>query len=171
MDPTSLNPATYFISQDTFLVKAQASYEYSSTLTENILVIDTSLLPTPSYTNITSTQSNPIVLQQSTSLSVSKQTIVKIEASGKLTTFNRSYLKLLDALSFIGGIFQTILAVFFFMAGYNRFHFEMRFANEYFKTKETKDNTFKFWFRHSIQGVLKGTKYEPEWSPLVDKRN
>ena len=57
------------------------------------------------------------------------QTVLKIEVSGRSTTYNRSYLKLVDALAYIGGIFNSILAIFFFIEGFNRYFFEMRFAN------------------------------------------
>lgn len=123
VDPKSITPATYLLSADTFLVKALSSLDYSSPLNLNTLVIDKSLLPTPSYTNITSTQSMPIKLKQTMVFSMAVQTTLRIEASGRTLSYKRSYLKILDALSFIGGIFQTILAVFFFMGAYNRFFF------------------------------------------------
>ncbi len=56
------------------------------------------------------------------------QTILKIEKSGRTSTYNRTYLKLIDALAYVGGIFNSILAIFFFMGLFGRFYFEMKFA-------------------------------------------
>lgn len=55
-------------------------------------------------------------------------TIVRIEKSSKTTTYNRVYLKLLDALAYVGGIFSTLLALFFFLGMFMRFYYEMKFA-------------------------------------------
>jgi hypothetical protein len=52
-----------------------------------------------------------------------KQTIVKIEKSVRTTVYNRSFLKLLDAAAYVGGIFSSILAIFFFMNLFGRFNF------------------------------------------------
>ena len=83
------------------------------------------------------------------------QTTLKIEVSGKSVTYVRSYLKILDALSYIGGIFSSILAVFFFIEGFNRYFFEMRFSNEYFKTKETKKIDFITYLKSTTYPILK----------------
>jgi len=115
VDPTSPNPSTYFLSQDTFLVKAQSSYTYSSKVNKHTLIVDNSVMPTAKITNTTSTDTNEIVLQQQTIISATILTILNIEVSGRSVTYNRSYLKLLDAISYIGGIFNSILAIFFFI--------------------------------------------------------
>jgi hypothetical protein len=51
------------------------------------------------------------------------QTILKIEKSPRTSTYKRTFLKLLDAIAYVGGIFNSILAVFFFMSLYGRFYF------------------------------------------------
>ena len=44
------------------------------------------------------------------------------------------YVQLVDALSFVGGIFQVVVGIFFFMIIFGRVFFEFKFARRYFKT-------------------------------------
>ena len=55
VEPTSQKPSSYYISEDTFLVKAQSSYVYSSKVNKNTLIIDNSVMPSPQYSNTTGT--------------------------------------------------------------------------------------------------------------------
>lgn len=99
-----------------------------------------------------------------------KTTIVKIEKSVRSTTFKRSFLKLLDAAAYAGGMFNTILALFFFMRTYHRFHFEMKFAEYYFNCKEARDIGFLSWVKLNVFNVVSSTPCKPEW-PVEEKRN
>lgn len=56
------------------------------------------------------------------------QTVLMIERSGKTINYSRSYLKMLDAVAYVGGIFTSILAIFFFMGLYGRYNFEVKFG-------------------------------------------
>ena len=75
-DPVS--PTTYYISQDTFLVKGQSYYEYSSKLDQNNLTTDNSVLPTQNFQTTLSFQSNPIELQTVMNLAPMYQSILKV---------------------------------------------------------------------------------------------
>ena len=86
-----------------------------------------------------------------------------------MTFYNRTFYKLLAALSFVGGIFNSILAIFFFMTMFMRFMFEMRFAEYYFNNDEARDVGFFAWIRQAIFSVVKGTFLEPDWD-VTEKR-
>ncbi len=45
------------------------------------------------------------------------------QRSGKSTTYYRSYYKIMDALSFVGGTYNSIFLLFFFMGGFMAFFF------------------------------------------------
>ena len=63
VDPTSVNASTFYLSEDTFIVKAQASYSYSSKVNKHSLIVDSSLLPTQKLAITTSTDTNTLILQ------------------------------------------------------------------------------------------------------------
>lgn len=44
--------------------------------------------------------------------------LINFQGSNYYTVYNRSFLKILDAFSYIGGIFNSLIAVFFFMKMY-----------------------------------------------------
>jgi hypothetical protein len=44
-------------------------------------------------------------------------------------------MKVLDAFAYVGGIFNSILALFFFMVNFGGLVYEMKFASLYFKKK------------------------------------
>lgn len=60
------------------------------------------------------------------------------QRSTKTIFYKRSFYKILDAFSYIGGMFQVILGAFFFMAIVGRLFFETEFAKKYFKAKEVE---------------------------------
>ena len=121
---------TYYISQDTLLVKKAGFFEYSSKLNQNNLTIDESLTPIANLVSMNTFEAEAVENQNVVDSAPTNglATMLKIENSGRVTNFNRSFYKLLAALSFVGGIFNSILAIFFFMLLFMRFMFEMRFA-------------------------------------------
>jgi hypothetical protein len=165
----ALQPSTYYISQDTFLVKGQSYYEYSSRLDLNTLDTDGTVLPGSKLASTTSLEANPIVLQTVMNLAPIYQTVLKVEKSGKVTSHKRAFLKLLDALAYVGGIFNSLLAIFFFMAMFMRFFFEMKFADYYFKCEEAKEVGFFSFGKQMVYGMLSATPFKPNWE-LNEKR-
>jgi hypothetical protein len=101
---------------------------YGSKLDQNILESDESISPQIQINTTTSTESNKVEQKAYMQLSPVHMTILRIEKSGKTTTYTRTYLKLLDALAYVGGIFSSLLALFFFLGMYMRFYYEMKFA-------------------------------------------
>lgn len=80
---------------------------------------------------------------------------------------NRSFFKVLDALSYVGGIFNTLLAGFFIIKLYGKSFFEMHFAFRFFKKKEANNFGFFSFLKQSIWNVLKKTGYNMEWAKGV----
>ena len=106
------------------------SYSYLSKLSINKLIIDESFLPMPQYSTTSGVLPNPASIVEL--LINSEQTKIIIESGNELVTYNRSYLKVLDVLSFIGGIVNIVLIIGIFITGFNRYYFEMCFARRYF---------------------------------------
>ena len=73
-----INPTTYYISQDTILVKAQAYYEYSSKLNQNNLTIDESVTPKTNLISQNSFEANPAIVQSIMETAPRYQTVFKI---------------------------------------------------------------------------------------------
>jgi hypothetical protein len=92
-----------------------------------------------------------------------------ISNSGAKTTYRRSYLKLLDAVSYTGGIFQALLGIFFFMNSYGSFVYEMKFASSYFKAKEAFGIGFFSYCKQLAYGALTSAKVKLDW-PIVKQR-
>lgn len=110
IEPTNVNPATYYLSEDTFIVKAVSSYTYSSKINRHNLTIDNSVTPgLHKYTTTMSTDTEPLILQENTLISSVVQSVLKIEVSGRDLTYIRSYLQLSDAFSYIGGMYSFLL--------------------------------------------------------------
>ena len=62
-------------------------------------------------------------------------TNIRIERSEQTNTVERKYLKLVDVLSYVGGIFPALFGIFFFMKAFGMYFFEMTFAFSHFKCK------------------------------------
>jgi len=90
-------------------------------------------------------------------------TILRIEKSGKITTYNRKYLKIIDALAYIGGLFSSLLALFFFLGMFMRFYYEMNFAEYYYNSKDARSITFMSFIKQGLFGVLSSTPLKPNW--------
>ncbi len=70
----------------------------------------------------------------------------------------------------MGGIFNSILAVFFFMSLFGRYYFEMKFAEYYFNSKEARGAGFLTWIKQMVYNVLAPTPLRPDWE-IMEKRN
>ncbi len=97
------------------------------------------------------------------SITALAQIIVTFQRSIKTYRFKRSFYKLTDALSYIGGMFQVVVGVFFFMDIVGRLFFEIELAKKCFKTKITQS----FGFKESIHQLLfrfcTAINCKPEW--------
>ena len=83
--------------------------------------------------------------------------------------YKRSYFTILDALSYIGGIFNALLALFIFMSIYGEVFFEMFFAKVYFRANEVRSFGFVSFIQQMIFTMLKMIKCKPDWD-LTEKR-
>lgn len=102
-----------------------------------------------------------------------KQTVeARITSSGKKIIVRKAYRKLLDALSYVGGILAAFVPAFFFMEAYGTAVFEMLFAAKYFKAKIAKDFGFLKWMQMSAYDVLKKVNKQPEsWKDAETRNN
>ena len=79
---------------------------------------------------------------------------IDIDRSPLTTTYDRRYMKVLDVLSYVGGIFPALFGVFFFMKGFGLFFFEMTFAYIHFKCKETRYRSFGNYIKMTLYRML-----------------
>ena len=63
---------------------------------------------------------------------------------------SRSYLKIIDVLSYVGGVFPALFAAFFFMKFFGLYFFEMTFAFRHFKCNEVKENNFGTYVKKTL---------------------
>jgi hypothetical protein len=90
-------------------------------------------------------------------------TLVYYHRSYKTIVYQTKYLQLLDALSFVGGMFEVMLCIFFFMAVFGRVFFEIKFARKYFKEEVLK--TFSIWdlLKQMLYKMLVVFGCPPDW--------
>jgi hypothetical protein len=68
-------------------------------------------------------------------------------------------MKLLDVVSYIGGIFNALLALGIILSGFNRYFFEMLFAKTIFGKKTAKKVGFFNYAKIIVYNALKGTRF------------
>lgn len=148
-------------------------------MTENILKTDNSLLPIQSLEISKSFDIEPIDNRGFVHRNIQGYTTINIERSGTTRIFNRNYLKLIDILSYVGGIFPSLLGIFFFMNAFGMYFFEMTFAYKHFKCKETKYSHFGQYLKLKIYRIATAmgcaprnwfiAKHQNEINHLVNK--
>ena len=82
---------------------------------------------------------------------------------------NRRYLTVIDALSYMGGIFNALLAAFVFMKLYGEVFFEVFFAKSYFKDRDAEGFGFFSFTKQLIFNALTFVGCKPVWD-LSEKR-
>ena len=71
------------------------------------------------------------------------------------TTYRRNFLKFLEIISYTGGIFTSLFALFFFVQYFSMYFFELAFAHQYFKIKEAKNTNFRSYVKFLIFKIVK----------------
>ena len=66
----------------------------------------------------------------------------------------RSYLKLVDVLSYVGGFFPALFAFFFFMKYFGFYYYESLFTLLHFKCPEAKDIGIQMYFKRLLYSFL-----------------
>ena len=98
-----------------------------------------------------------------------KYTYLYIERSSITKTVSRRYLKMMDVLSYVGGIFPALFGMFFFMKFFGMYFYEMTFAYQHFKCRETRYNTFGHFLKITIYQALNKLGCRPKnW--IIAKR-
>ena len=83
--------------------------------------------------------------------------------SKKTFLYKRSFLTILDVISYIGGLFSTLLAAFCFMKIYGRVFYEMLYAKSYFKDKDAQSFGFFSFIKQSVYSLLRSCNCRPNW--------
>lgn len=72
-------------------------------------------------------------------------------------------MKFLDAVSYIGGIFEAFIGLFCFVLVFSRIFYEMRFAKKYFRTTIAKNFRFRDFLQQLGYKGLSKINCEPDW--------
>jgi hypothetical protein len=83
----------------------------------------------------------------------------------------RSFEKLDNVFSYIGGLFGTLLMLFFLVSAYNHYKFEVNIAGYLYRSEEKsetieKDYNFLHFMGQSIYAFLRFFKFKPKWEKL-----
>ncbi len=90
-------------------------------------------------------------------------TLLYFQRSVKTIIYERSYLRFLDVFSYVGGNFQAILGLFFFMGLVGKLFFELNFAKHYFKNKFVQDFGGLGCIKLIVYKILTAINCPPEW--------
>jgi len=116
-NPVTIYPINYQVS-----LKTNYQYRYGANLVLNNIITDSGIVPLQQIIQKNAFYSFNEVIN-GVLIPESNATTVYFYRSETSYIYNRSYEKLLDAISYIGGIFQSILALFFFVQLFNASYF------------------------------------------------
>ena len=82
----------------------------------------------------------------------------------KTVVHKRSYLKLLDAVAYVGGMFEAIVGMLFFMLVFGRIFYEFKFAKKYFRSGvASKPFSLKHLITQIFFQMFTKCKCDPNW--------
>ncbi len=123
---------------------------------------DTGLLPFSVKNTITSFSVADVLTDIPTTSGETANMIV-IEASDKSVNNQRSYYRLFDLLSYMGGVVYGFFLLFFFFEYIIKMEFRMSFAAQYFRNRDSKTYTLISMFKQGVYYILKDTRWKPDW--------
>jgi hypothetical protein len=116
------------------------------------------LLPGASYVVTSAISSVPIEKKQelryNSASGILGTNTIQVQRSFYTHTAQRHYLKVLDALSYVGGIIPGLFILFSFLKPYAFYFFEMNLAEKHFKCSEAKQHNFAQFFKYIIHRGL-----------------
>ena len=77
--------------------------------------------------------------------------------------FEASHLKLVEAFAFVGGVFQALLGVFFFITVFGRMFFEFNFARLYLRRDIVKGFGFPGYLKQVVYQILAEVHWKVRW--------
>jgi hypothetical protein len=131
--------------------------------------VDNSIFPWTSNHNEQSLQADTLREVQRNVTANESSTFIYYHRSPKTILYDTKFIQLVDALSFVGGIFQVIIGVFFFMVIFGRVFFEFKFARRYFKADVIKSFGFSNVIQQLIYKGLKLADCPPEWQNASER--
>ena len=123
INPNVEEPFEYYLTRNDLDISANTFNYYKIFLDQNILETDHSLFPFENTTRKGSISSQPMEHRASIDYNSKKQTYLYIERSSLTKTVSRKYLKLMDVMAYVGGIFPALFGIFFFMKGFGMYFF------------------------------------------------
>ena len=107
-------PEQYILERTEVPVLKGQHHEYDYTLSENLINTDTSIFPWKNIKTKRNVMTDAInQVQLNTTLNESS-TLLYYSRSYKTIVYDRSYYKLMSAVSYLGGTFQALLGLFIF---------------------------------------------------------
>ena len=136
-----------------------------------MLYTDKSITPIADNQKETSFSSQPFKPRAKITYSTQTTTDLWIERSPVTKTIHRRYMTLIDVFSYVGGIFPSLFAFFFFMKAFGLYFFEMTFASVHFRSRETKGFNFGTFMKQLIYQVLVLLGFRIKSWKIAEKRS
>ena len=133
VNPTnSTRPQQHFLEEMTIPIYQGEYREYSYSLKANEIEQDNSLWPWQKISHHHSLQTDKIRYVQHNSSTPDSSSLIYYHRSSRTNFYTSRFLKLLDAVAFVGGIFQAVLGFFVFMVAFGRIFYEFKFGRRFF---------------------------------------
>ena len=89
--------------------------------------------------------------------------MIVFERSYKTQVFEATYLKFMDAFAFVGGIFESLIGMFFFITAFGRMFFEFNFAKLYLRSDLARGFGFPGYLKQVVYQILTLVNYKVNW--------
>ena len=96
-------------------------------------------------------------------------TLIYFQRSSNTVVHDRAYYKLVDAASYVGGIFEAMIGLFVFISVFSRLFFEFTFARKYFRSEVLNRFNFAKVLQQLVYKMMKGGKCTPDWREAEER--
>lgn len=93
----------------------------------------------------------------------STSSILTVERSDRTVVYSRSYLRLFDVVAYVGGVFQSVVILFWFVRVFLAERLALEMAKLCFKTAEAKNYHLGSFAKQTVFRTLKWINCEPRW--------
>jgi hypothetical protein len=150
-------------------VTPRLHHEYAYYLAENEINTDDSLFPWQSIATTRSLVTDTVAEVQRNTTSSEASTLLYYARSHKTYRYDRSYYKLLSALSYLGGMFQALLGLFLFAGVIGRVLYELSFARTYFQSHVLHRFTLRMLLGQGLYNCLAAYNCAPDWEDHCER--
>jgi hypothetical protein len=153
---------SYYLDRRSFIVSNPTTYE-------NVYELDFSSVETDEAVLFSDVKVSSSLaggrFHEDVPTSNSSTTALQLKHSDKLIRHTRSYVRLFDVFTYIGGLAQFLFILFFFLASFGTMLFEMHIAEQLFRSKEAKEINFGSFLKQKLYNAVTALCCQPDWEP------